>query len=400
MQINTKKTKSLFFAGFIIFLFYFFNSSVPADILTRGKAVLKISGLKKVPENSGEPQDPGQDDPPLIIDRPMNYTAKNALKYVLLQQQKNGCFKSYNKINDDFAHSYDQAVVLTALANEIKLCRQAGVTYEYFVFAGNRLVDFLSARQNSNGSWFNAYQYLTGTAMTSDASAGVSSWLVCALKKYADITGNQKAKKSAEKAWIWIKSMIYNGAIKHVYNPASIVGITESNIDGWYAARLMQDHITATQLSNFLMTRVWNSGSGYFNAGQNLVSGTVDITPYLDNQTWGAMFLQDTGQTNLADQALQYARNNFAIYDSGDFIGLDSRISCVAVNYELSLFYISAQGPDSDYLLPLINAFQQADGGLKHDSQDISDPWHTTAVGVNSTAWLYSVNTGSRLQGY
>lgn len=325
--------------------------------------------------------------------------ALNAQAYVLEQQQSNGCFKSYDNSEDLWAHTFDQALVLTTISYEIKYCQTDHSVLDNLKTAARNLIVFLTAKQNSDGSWYNGYHYQTGQVLTYEKSVGVVSWIVNSLSVYNKITNDTSVLPLIEKGWEWCKSMFIENAVVNYLNIGGQlipIAITESNIDAWFTAKILGDEISAAKLEQHLIS-MWNTEGGYFNAGKNVKNGNIDTTPYLDNQTWGSRFLKNTGRDEHVKQALAFGLKNFSIYKGHKLSGLDSLFSKQAVNYEFTCHYIVTRSSKWDILIQEVNSRQHADGGLPHDSKDIPDPWHSTMVGINSTCWLYSANMGISL---
>jgi|GEM_PF-6074060 len=379
---------------------------------------------------------------PLVMgnSKNQNVIASNALIYVLGQRRSgsqfvlSNLFQSYDDGNP-IAHTFDQALVLRTLTVEMEKLERGNPQYEICHRTARGLVDILIQLQHEDGSWWNAYNFLTGS-VTNEQGNGVMAWVAYALADYSIVSGEKDAYEAAKKTAEWLEDgrRMKEGAIYHNFGtqgePVNI-WVTEDNIDAWFAFYTLKlaagffgepgkqsDYQRLSEgVKNYLLTRALGSfswqGSGksgrsiggyYFTAGINADTGLLsDSEPYLDNQAWGSIFLKAIGENNKALQILAFARNVFYFEDENGFFGLDSRLhkdtlEPMAINWEFTSHYIAAAGEGAQNFLYMLNLQQRAQGGYPHDSEDIGgEYWHTTATGVNVTSWAFAVNCNDSL---
>ena len=126
-----------------------------------------------------------------------------------------------------------------------------------------------------------------------------------------------------------------------------------------------------------------------------LQSGSNSFDIFLDNQTWGASFLQAIDRDEDARRTLSYARETLATCSSNGLIcGLDGS-GPFSVWNEGTLQYIAAGGSHSQYYWDEVVKQQANDGGIpgSPDSYRGASIWLTPMHGVAPTAWLYFAGT-------
>lgn len=99
------------------------------------------------------------------------------------------------------------------------------------------------------------------------------------------------------------------------FDPAMVMGwaSTEHNLDAWHtlhlAASVLDDPAAgqaADRVATAIVSRLWDPALGRFLQGWQ--PDGPDPTPMLDLDSWGAIFLQKIGRTELAAQALSHAQ--------------------------------------------------------------------------------------------
>lgn len=95
---------------------------------------------------------------------------------------------------------------------------------------------------------------------------------------------------------------------------------TEHNLDAWHTLRLAATVLdldaaeqAATRLEGAILTRLWDPAARRFHQGWQ--PDGADPTPMLDLNSWGAIFLQRTGRSDMAAESLAHA-HDFAVTDS------------------------------------------------------------------------------------
>jgi hypothetical protein len=333
----------------------------------------------------------------------VNATAiTKAADWIAAHQQPSGLLASWPEQalllppeKREYAWLYDQALGLLVLSDR----HQAGD-----VTKARNLVDKLRILQNDDDSWFSGYDYVTSAAVNANKDVGPIAWLVYALVYYADretdVGRANAAYKDAGEAAAWMaKQQLTNG---------SLGGITEWNLDSWWAFQVTGLQTPANRVRDYLLNQVWDSQMRRFK------SSPSDYQIFLDNQTWGAPFLQALNRTDDALAALSYAQANLVTTSSnGAVCGLDGAGPFAPWN-EGTGQYVAQRGPNSQHFWNQLVAQQAPDGGMPNSPDPLipafQNPnncpfpaginfcahivWLSRWYGVAPTAWLYFAGTG------
>ena len=301
---------------------------------------------------------------------------QQATAWVGARQQPSGLLKSWQEEPADYAWLYDQALGLIVLS-ETDLPR------------AHQVATRLHELQNGDGSWYAGYDCSTNAPIAPTTQpVGANAWTIYALSYYAlkssDTTAYQDALEGAD----WLASLQRpDGSLPAL--PSETTAPTEPNLDAWWAFRAT-GHCAQASLQNFLLQQVWDDNMGRFKAGPN------EYQIFLDNQTWGAAFLQAVGREADARRALSYARWTLATTSSDSSIcGFDGT-GPFSVWNEGTLQYIAAHGENSQYYWEQMAGQQALDGGIPGSPDNFRGyivwltPWH----GIAPTSWLYFAGTG------
>jgi len=291
--------------------------------------------------------------------------------------------KSWQEESDHFAYTYDQGLALIVLANTD-------------LAKARLIVEALNPLQNTDGSWYDNYDYVTQTPTGGfKKDIGPVAWWVFGLMRYyaleTDKSRLEAAYQNARKGAAWIAShQRSDGSIRIVRNGVLQEPITEWNISAWWALQATGYQVQADRLRDYLVNQVWDSGMGRFK------SSTNQYQIFLDAQTWGAAFLRAINNPTDARRALSYARAALVTTSSDESeCGYDGAGPFSMWN-EGTLQYIDQGGENS--LLHLQDVIDQLapDGGLPNSPDNFTgyiiwlSQWH----GVAPTAWLYFAATG------
>ncbi|MBN1385206.1 MAG: CIA30 family protein [Elusimicrobia bacterium] len=317
--------------------------------------------------------------------------AKKAAKWILSMQQKSGFVLSYEGDSKPFGWTYDQALCLIVLAHE-------------YPDAAVKLLDALRKLQKPEGYWNDGMMLDTGVKIElsdddkkkwflSDVPGvkyefdnrwvGAVSWIVHAIERYTEITGDKRYVDMMKKGAKWLKTQQKADGSLH--------DSTEGNIDSWWALKAGGFNKEADLLKKYLLTKVWDKEEGRF------LVGLGNPKVYLDPQTWGASFSVRAGVPEYGLRALAFVREYLECqtFDRRTR-GFDTTGPYTVWN-EGTLQYVVAGGKDSKLYLKEINKQQREDGALQHSHEEYlgGGAWHTTMYGVCPTAWLYFANIGT-----
>ncbi|MBZ0276751.1 MAG: hypothetical protein K8I60_11425 [Anaerolineae bacterium] len=267
------------------------------------------------------------------------------------------------------------------------------------------LAEKLHSLQNADGSWYFGYHYLNSAAIDFQKDTGPIAWTVYALTTYyAHETDNAKANTAYQDAregagWLTARQAA-DGSVS--------VGITEWNLDTWWALQAAGYPVQADRLKNYLLSQVWDSNMGRFR------SSATTRQIFLDNQTWGAAFLQAIERDDDARRALSYAQATLLTTSSDNVVcGFDGA-GPFSIWNEGTLQYIAEGGANSAYYWGEMVAQQAVDGGMPNSPEPVTpipqNPgsctqpatdnfcayivWLSHWHGVAPTAWLYFAATG------
>jgi hypothetical protein len=300
------------------------------------------------------------------------YARTRAARWLVAQQRTTGLLKSWVEEAFDAAHIYDQALALIVFSRE-------GMWSE-----ADALVGALALTQNDDGSWFKSYN-------SDDASMpcvhcykweGDVAWAVYALSRYLAQGGvHSQARVTMLKGADWLTThVVPNGCLAKEH--------TEGTLDVWWAleAAGWDYRGLAGGLEECLLTYYWDDEAGRFKGGYEWWQ------PYLDNQTWGAAFLQAVGQEKDAQRALDYAYQVLRLPGRGGQVyGFDGQGGPWSVWNEGTGQYVAVGGGGVNDLLQELLAQQRRDGAMPGSPDDLlgGGVWTTRWHGVAPTAWLY-----------
>jgi hypothetical protein len=302
--------------------------------------------------------------------------AQSAASWLASQQQATGLLKSWEEEGSCVAHTYDQALALIVFASQ-------GMWTE-----ADTLVDGLITTQNLDGSWYKSRNCVTLAQVDSNKWEGDIAWAVFALGKYLKLGGTHgQASLALQDGADWLATRV---------NPTDgclVIDHTEGTIDAWWAFQSAgaSHSDNALSIKNCLLTYYWDEPMGRFKGGRDWWQ------PYLDNQTWGAAFLNEIGETEKALRALSYARDVFLVpAQGGQLFGYDGQAGPWSVWNEGTGQYIALGGEGANDRLIEILAQQESDGSVVGSPDEFNGGgvWTTHWHGLAPTAWLYNALCG------
>lgn len=294
---------------------------------------------------------------------------QKAALWIAARQQPGGLLKSWQEEGADLAWLYDQALGLLVLSDTDPV-------------RADSLASKLISLQNTDGSWYFGYHYLTGLPIDTPKDIGPIAWLVYALKHYALKSGDSAADQAAWQGAAWLTTQ--------QKSDGRLADITEWNLDTWWAFQSTGHAQAADRLRDYLLTQVWDDRLGRFKSSAN----TYQI--FLDNQTWGAAFLKAQGREVDARRALSYARRLLTVQsNTGNLCGFDGA-GPFSVWNEGTLQYVAERGENSQTYFDQVVSQQAPDGGVPNSPDDFLGyiVWLSRWHGVAPTAWLYFAGTG------
>lgn len=143
---------------------------------------------------------------------------------------------------------------------------------------------------------------------------GTLAWVGYAMVLYQRQTGDASFQASAEKIGAYLKGLqLASGSLRG--GPDVSWASTEHNVDAYFFYRELYrvtgkstTLATANQIKSSLLTHHWiktSNSTGYF------AQGLGDPTKMLDPNSWGGMFAAAVGETQKANQALQFVESAF-----------------------------------------------------------------------------------------
>ncbi len=275
---------------------------------------------------------------------PSPSAASAAVAWLASVQRPTGLLKSWEQDPTCFASTYTQALALMAFLQE-------GRTAEADALAGA-----LVRLQNPDGSWFQSYDCDSYAPLTSDRWAGDIAWAVMAISRYLDAGRDVPgALLARDRGAIWLAGLVAPG------DGCLTFDHTEGTLDVWWALHAAGAAFadTAARIEGCLAGEYWDDSTGRFKGGRRWWQ------PYLDNQTWGAAFLDAVARPDDARRALSYARESLLVPDRGGaLLGLDGQGGPWAVWNEGTAQYVAAGGPGARDLMRDLLAQQRADGAV------------------------------------
>jgi len=310
---------------------------------------------------------------------------QQAADWIAVRQQDSGLLESWQEEAADYSWLYDQALGLIVLS-ETDLGR------------ARLLATVLHTLQNGDGSWYGGYHFLSNDPIHTNKPVGANAWMVYALMYYYWVSGDPIAYQDALECADWLAGLQReDGSLPG--EPSDSGAPTEANLDAWWAFQSTGHHqAQADAVRDFLLERVWDPEMGRFKSSGN---GYLDrYRILLDNQTWGASFLQAIGREADARRALSYARWTLAATSSdGSICGFDGA-GPFSVWNDGTLHYVAARGENSQYYWEQMAGQQAPDGDLQGGLPGSPDEfrgylvWLTRMHGVAPTSWLYFAGTG------
>lgn len=302
---------------------------------------------------------------------PSPEAADAAAGWLASVQRPNGLLKSWEQDRTCFASTYTQGLALLVFSAEGRAAEADAVA--------RALVDL----QNPNGSWFQSYDCDTMAPLTGNEWLGDVAWVVFALGRHLDDNGEpDEVSLARDRAAAWLADQIDPGD--------GCLGIdhTEGTLDAWWALRSAGPAFTApaAALERCLLRTYWDADTGRFKGGRSWWQ------PYLDNQTWGATFLDAVGRPEDARRALGFARQTLLTPGrNGHLLGFDGQGGPWSIWNEGTAQYVAAGGPGARELAQELLAQQRSDGAMPGapDHFEGGGVWNPRWYGVAPTAWLY-----------
>jgi len=306
-----------------------------------------------------------------------------AANWLATQQQPSGLLKSWNEESLCIAHTYDQALALIVFSHE-GMWTQA-----------DDLVGALVEAQNDDGSWSKSYNCSDSDfpCVHCQKWEGDISWAIYALSRYLDLGGTHpQASVAMNNGAAWLTTRLApDGCL--------VIDHTEGTLDAWWALQAAGADYRdeADHLRNCLLADYWDDTVGRFKGGKDWWQ------PYLDNQTWGGVFLRALGRGKDARRALSYAYEVLRLpAQGGQLFGFDGQGGPWSVWNEGTGQYAAVGGDKADDFLQELLAQQRCDGAVPGSPDDFTGGgmWTTRWHGVAPTAWLYfALNPGEPFPG-
>lgn len=224
------------------------------------------------------------------------------------QNATTGLLVSYEGDSNATAYTYDQACAVIAL------------TCENDTTHAKKILDKIAALQNSDGSWYTAYNANTGAGSNFAKDTGNNSWMILAINYYTIDTGDQTYINSAKKCADFILTLQDNNPSNPTFgsvriNPDAPWISTEHQHDAYSALTGLGNILNnqyyndkASLVYNWTVNNMWNDTEGRFYTGYN------DYSKYLDPQSWS---IPSIGTTGPAGQnfirCLTWAYNNMHV---------------------------------------------------------------------------------------
>jgi hypothetical protein len=309
-----------------------------------------------------------------------------AVNWLISQQQtQTHLLKSWEEESICTAHIYDQALALLVFTHAGRWAK------------ADQLVEALAAAQNLDGSWYKSYGCASPApppplCVHCDKWEGDIAWAIYALSRYRATGGAHTIADTAIVSgtnWLaqWVQP---DGCLVVTTTQTMTRETTEGTLDTWWAFYSAgPNYLTQTaQVQSCLLTEYWDDALGRFKSGR----GQYDYQPFLDNQTWGAAFLNAIDQPQAARRALSYAWETLRVpAQGGQLFGFDGQGGPWSVWNEGTGQYVAMCGTDADDMLIEILAQQRPNGAMPGSPDDFSGGgvWTTRWHGVAPTAWFY-----------
>jgi uncharacterized repeat protein (TIGR01451 family) len=245
---------------------------------------------------------------------------------------------------------YDDALAVISWSMEGE-CQAAQKTLS----ALNGLLDGegkLGFSYNTADSWFDNTRYRTGAI----------AWVGYSFVFYQKACGDSQFQAAAESVADWVLTMqdLTTGSVEG--GPDVGWFSTEHNIDAYFFLRdlgLLTGNTTyleaATRIKQSLLTNHWNPSYGCFQQG---IGDTVKV---LDAASWGALFLLSIGQSDKAENCLDFIEANFPTTVTYNIGGVSKNISGYKPDISTNLVW-------SEGSLGVAMAYQRMGNQDKHDA--------------------------------
>lgn len=308
--------------------------------------------------------------------------ASNAVQYILSQQNAtNGLFLSWKEDPSPAAWLYDQALALIVLTREGTWINS--VASNSTAAAADKLWNFLSSQQQSNGTWVRGWNPSTLEVLSTNLWVGDQAWLDIALVQYASKSGHTAAQTAASNNAATLATLINSDG--------SLAGFpsTEGTVDTWWAMYLTGRTSDASKIASYLLSsNIWDASLEYWHEGP----GNARIA--LDCATWVSDFARhpSVNQSQKGMDALSFVRKTLlTTSDNGSLYGFDG-LGPVSIWNEGTAQYVASGGQDAQTFLTALMNQQASDGSMpgspnnwNTDAFGWLTPWH----GIAPTAWLY-----------
>lgn len=211
---------------------------------------------------------------------------------------------------------------------------------------------------NTADGWFDNTRYRTGAI----------AWVGYSFVFYQKACGDSQFQAVAERIADWVLTMQdpTTGSVKG--GPDVGWFSTEHNIDAYFFLRdigLLKGNTTyleaAKRIKQSLLTNHWNPSYGCFQQG---IGDTVKV---LDAASWGALFLLSIGQSDKAENCLDFIEANFPTTVTCNIGGVSKNISGYKPDISTNLVW-------SEGSLGVAMAYQQAGDQAKRDAI-VSEIW-------------------------
>lgn len=328
-----------------------------------------------------------------LMGAPAAYSADVALassrahNWLKSQQVSTGLVDSY-KDHASTCYTYDQAVATVAFL------ARGDVTN------ARRVLDALSALQNSDGSWYSAYNCNTLAALTTTRYVGANAWVVVAIAHYEKRTLDTITYHvMGERAVNWMRLFQQaDGGINGGLDASGVViswASTEHNQDSYPVLAHFSYPGDAGDVKSFLDNVVWEPSAPRWWQGRNDPANPLDVNPL------GVSALGPSGTRNyqlslnypmthhLNTQEWGKGKNRVPV-DGFDFNSDHNDIWLEGTAQMVKAFKLVGRTADANYFLQEMLKVQQSNGGVPYSVKGSfnGDFTMSKAEAVASTGWL------------
>ena len=329
----------------------------------------------------------------LLLSAPAAYSADVALasskahNWLKSQQVSTGLVDSY-KDRADTCYTYDQAVAAVAF-----LARADATN-------ARRVLDALSALQNSDGSWYSAYNCNTLAALTTTRYVGANAWVVVAIAHYEKRTADTVTyHMMGERAVNWMRLFQQaDGGINGGLDASGVViswASTEHNQDSYPVLVHFSYPGDAGEVKSFLDNVVWEPAAPRWWQGRNDPADPLDVNPL------GVSALGASGTRNYQlslNYPMTHHRNaqywgngkNRIPVDGFDFNSDHNDLWLEGTAQMVKAFKLAGRTADANYFLQEILKVQGSNGGVPYSVKGSFNGDFTMSKNeaVASTGWL------------